>query len=87
MVKNTFRKSLSMPDILSTIRTCFDDIPDPLNPRQFTLADCLMSGLAVFSLKMPSLLQFDRQMRDGADPIQARNLRSLFGVRKPPSDT
>ena len=46
-----------------------------------------MSGLAVFSLKMPSLLQFDRQTRSGEDPVQARNLRSLFGVETPPSDS
>lgn len=46
-----------------------------------------MSGLAVFSLKIPSLLQFDRQVRGGEDPIQARNLRSLFGMGKAPSDT
>ena len=41
-----------------------------------------MSGLAVFSLKIPSLLQFDTQVRGGEDPVKAQNLRSLFGVEK-----
>ena len=44
-----------------------------------------MSGLALFSLKFPSLLQFDRQVR-GDDAIRA-NLRSRFGVREAPSDS
>ena len=69
------------------MRACFDRIPDPIKARDFSLPDCLMSGLAVFSLKMLSLLQFDTQVRGGEDPVQARNLRTLFGVGKPPSDT
>ncbi len=32
-------------------------------------------------------LQFDRQVRGGDGPVQAWNLRSLFGVEKVPSDT
>ncbi len=51
---------------------CLDRIPDPINPRDFTLPDCLMSSLAVFSLKMPSLLLFDKQTRRGEDPVQVR---------------
>ena len=73
--------------MLNEMRACFDRIPDPIKARDFSLPDCLMSGLAVFSLKMPSLLQFDTQVRGGEDPVQARNLRTLFGVGKPPSDT
>ena len=87
MSRDSFRRHLSMPGMLKKMRACFDRIPDPINPRDFTLADCLMSGLAVFSLKMPSLLQFDTQVRGGEDPVQARNLHTLFGVGKPPSDT
>ena len=44
-----------------------------------------MSGLAVFLLKSPSLLQFDRQARR-VETIRW-NLRSLFGVREAPSDS
>ena len=46
--------------------------------------DCIMSGLAVFGLKFPSLLQFDREKTDG---IISRNLKNLYRVQKVPSDT
>ncbi len=49
-----------MPGMLKKMHECFERIPDPINPPDFTLLDCLMSGLAVFSLKMPYLLQFDK---------------------------
>jgi len=44
----------------------FRSHPDPFSPRDASLSDCLMSGLAVFSLRMPSLLQFDKQVRGQA---------------------
>ena len=43
-----------------------------------------MSGLAVFSLKFPSLLQFDKSK--ASEKIK-RNLFSLFQVKEAPSDT
>ena len=46
------------------------------------IADCLMSGLAIFSLKYPSLLQYDRE-RD----LIKKNLKNLFAVEQLPSDT
>ena len=85
--RDSFRRHLSTPGMLRVVRECFDRVPDPVRSRDFSLSDCLMSGLAVFSLKTPSLLQFDMQVRGGEDPVQARNLRSLFGVGKAPSDT
>ncbi len=45
----------------------------------------LTSGLAAFPPGIPSLLQSGRQVRGDEDPVQARNLRSLFGVGKAPS--
>lgn len=48
------------------------------------MSDCLMSGLALFSLKYPSLLKFDN---DRADDIIQHNLRSLYGIRNVPCDT
>jgi len=44
--------------------------------------DILMSGLAVFGLKFPSLLKYD-QSRHTLD----RNLLSLYHISKPPSDS
>ena len=79
------RKQLSMPGLLSAVRSCFDDIDDPVRGRQFTLSDSLMSGLAVFALKYPSLLAFDADSR--TNETIRRNLKSLFGIERAPSDT
>ena len=87
MSSNSFRRHLSMPGMLRATRDCFDRVPDsPRHPwhHPFRLPDVV---LAVFSLKMPSLLQFDKRVRLGEDPVKARNLRSPFGVEKAPSDT
>ncbi len=87
MSRNSFRRHLSMPGMLRAVRACFGRVPNPVRTRGISLPDCLMSGLAVFSFKMPSLLQFDRQVRGGGDPVLARTLRTLFGVARAPSDT
>lgn len=61
-------------------------IPRELAPRSnlITLADCLMSGLAMFSLKFPSLLKFDESCEE--ERIK-NNLKTLFHVNQTPSDT
>ncbi|MXZ50657.1 MAG: transposase [Rhodobacteraceae bacterium] len=88
MSKIRFRKHASIPGLLSTIRTSFTDIPDPVRHRGFTIVDCLMSGAAIFKLKAPSLLYFDRMVRgEKARSAVVGNLRNLFGVDKAPSDT
>ena len=56
MTQNSFRKHLSMPGMLSEVRKCFDNVPDLVVSRGITQSDCLMTGLAVFSLKMTSML-------------------------------
>lgn len=43
-----------------------------------------MAGLAVFGLKCPSLLDFDKKR---ADPMIVQNLRDLYHISIPPSDT
>ena len=79
------RKQLSAPGLLGTARKSFDSITDLRRKGSpISLADALMSGLAVFSLKYASLLQYDRQRRD---PAEAHNLRTLYGVKRAPSDT
>ena len=87
MSGSTLRRHLSMPGLLSPVRRAFDAVPDPVDPRGLSLSGCQMSGLAVFSLKMPSLLQFDSRIRLGEDPAPRRNVRALFGVGRVPSDT
>jgi len=46
--------------------------------------DCIMSGLAIFGLKFPSLLQFEEKK---GDAVIRRNLRNLYRVKEAPSDT
>ncbi|MCY4209113.1 MAG: hypothetical protein OXD29_14360, partial [Roseovarius sp.] len=64
------------------MRQHFGGIPDPIRTRGTGLSDCLMSGLAVFFFKTPSLPRFDRNTRGGGDPVMARNLHALFGVAR-----
>lgn len=75
----------SAPALLGQIREDFGKIPDPRNGgQQFSLPDVLMSGLAVFGLKYPSLLKFDEQRNE--ERVRA-NLKSLYGVEQAPCDT
>jgi len=83
------KKQLSTRGMLEKIRSTFAKIDEP--PRdsrgmksKISLTDCLMSGLALFGLKFPSLLQFDQGLND--DAIK-HNLRTLYGVQKAPCDT
>jgi hypothetical protein len=83
---SSFRKHLSAPGLIKIIYHQFSKIPDP---REFareatSLKDHLMSGLAVFGLKCPSLLDYDRKRKN---PATALNLRNLYHVDSPPSDT
>lgn len=43
-----------------------------------------MSGLAIFGLKYPSLLQLEQ---DKVDETLTRNLKTLYQINQPPSDT
>ncbi len=79
------RKSLCADSLMSTIYHHFQKIPDPRNLQgksSIPFTDILMSGLAVFSLKFPSLLQYDQNRK-----ILDQNLLNLFHIQRPPSDT
>ncbi len=80
-----FQSRISAPNILQAIRSTFENIKDCRNDRQkISLADALMSGLAVFSLKCASLLEFDEKRREEAIK---HNLKTLYGVNDVPCDT
>ena len=85
MAKRRLRKALSAPGLLRGVRKSFDKLEDPVSARRFRLSDCLMSGLAVFGLKYPSLLQFDRDAR--TDEVVRANLKTLYGIERAPCDT
>jgi hypothetical protein len=75
------RKRLSADALLALLRQGFRDIADHRpNGSPNTLVDALMSAVAMFSLKDPSLLAFEGRRNDD-------NLKNLFGIERIPSDT
>ena len=83
------KKQLSAKAMLRKVRSVFEGISSP--PRdsrekksKISLADCLMSALAMFSLKFPSLLQFDEASEE---KTIRHNLKTLYHVDRAPSDT
>lgn len=81
-----FRKDLGIPSLIAHIRKLFSEIADPrqLEKSNIPLVDHLMSGLAVFGLKCPSLLHYDKQRTEGA---VGQNLRNLYLVNTAPCDS
>ena len=78
------KKALSAAGLLSIIRNEFRSISAAINSRKIDLPDCLMSALAMFSIKSPSLLAFDE---DRIEPIVEKNLQTLFKIKNVPCDT
>ena len=76
------RKHLSADALFSLVRSSFAKIPDHrIGNTEISMTDSLMSAFAMFSLKCPSLLQFDKQQRaDG-------NLQSVYKIDRVPCDT
>lgn len=68
--------------MIETVQSVFKKVSCTTSKGAMPIQDCLFSGLALFSLKYPSLLQYD-QDRD----LIATNLKNLFGVASLPSDT
>ncbi len=81
------RKAFSAEFLYKLAYRKFQKITEPARKRvcNFSLADCLMSGLAIFSLKYPSLLQFDQGRME--DKALKHNLRTLYGIQQIPCDT
>ena len=81
------KEALSIKGLLGLTKSTFDKIIETNNGRTNTisLTDSLMSGLAVFSLKFKSLLQFEKAKID--DKTLAHNLKMLFQIKDPISDT
>jgi len=81
-----FRKTRSIPELLKRVRQSFEKIKDYRKGKSNdSLPDVLMSGLAIFGLKYPSLLAFDN---DKDTPRLRHNLQHLYGVKdKAPSDS
>jgi hypothetical protein len=76
------RQYLSADGLFKLVRQGFAKIKDhrPMNVK-VPLVDSLMSGLAMFALKDPSLLAFDERRARG------ENLQQVFGIEHIPCDT
>src|SRR5262249_557196 len=75
------RKHLSADALFRLVRNGLAHIPDyRLSESDIALADALMSAFAMFSLKAPSLLAFDRERVEG-------NLHTIYGIARVPCDT
>jgi Transposase DDE domain len=75
------RKHLSADALLSKLRSSFGDIIDHRSGDvDISLSDALMSAFAMFSLKAPSLLAFDKERTED-------NLQRVYGLERVPCDT
>lgn len=77
-----------MPGLINSVRDAFSGIEDRRRQGscRYSLPDTLVSAMAMFSLKYPSLLRFDDEARDVEGTVR-HNLSTLFGVEQAPSDT
>jgi len=81
MVAPKARKHLSADALFHVVRSGFANIPDPrCADVDISLTDTLMSAFAMFSLKAPSLLAFDKERAEG-------NLHTIYGIQHVPCDT
>lgn len=75
------RKHLSGDTLFGSLRTVFADIADHRQgDSDIPLSDALMSAFAMFSLKSPSLLAFDKERTED-------NLQRVYGIGRVPCDT
>src|SRR5262245_37498745 len=75
------RKHLSADALFHLVRSGFATIPAPRRDHgDISLLDALMSAFAMFSLKAPSLLAFDKERAEG-------NLHTIYGIERVPCDT
>jgi hypothetical protein len=75
------RKHLCADALFRLLHTHFATIVDDgVDEVEIPLDDALMAAFAMFSLKAPSLLAFDKQRAEG-------NLKTIYGIERAPCDT
>lgn len=83
------RKNFDHAALLATVAEEFQKSTEtldlPVISKDISHADCLMSALAMFSLKFPSLLKFDKTCND--DKALRHNIHQLYHVAHVPCDT
>jgi len=79
------RKHLNADALFMDIHREFEKIPEfRTGDIEISIPDALMSAFAMFSLKDPSLLQFDKRRNEDAE---SQNLKNIFGIDNIPSDS
>jgi hypothetical protein len=78
------RKYLSVEGLHNTVMHCFIKEKMPNIKSDISWKDCMMSGLAIFGLKFPSLLKFEQGK---IEPHIKHNLKKLYHIDFVPSDT
>src|SRR2546425_9549047 len=75
------RKYLCADALFRLVRSGFATIADDrYGDAEISFTDTLMSAFAMFSLKSPSLLAFDKERAEG-------NLATIYGMERVPCDT
>src|SRR5690349_19818408 len=75
------RKPLCADALFRLLHESFATIADDgVDEVEIPLSDALMAAFAMFSLKAPSLLAFDKQRAEG-------NLNTIYGIKRAPCDT
>lgn len=78
------QKKIKIDQLIAVLRECFQKVKDPRRGfKIISLDDFLMSSYAIYSLKYPSLLRFDRHSKEDI----GHNIRALFDINDLPSDT
>lgn len=77
-------KEVKMDECLKILDEDFKNFKDIRTFTTISLRDFLVSSFAVFSLKYPSLLNFEKEMQECE---KKKNLKSLFKLENIPSDT
>ena len=81
MVVPKLRKHLCADALLRSVQDVFCQLPDHRKgDPDIPLSDALMSAFAMFSLKAPSLLAFDKERTED-------NLQRVYGIGRVPCDT
>ena len=81
MVIPKARKHLCADALLRSVQDVFCQVRDPrTGDSEIALGDALMSVFALFSLKAPSLLAFDKERSED-------NLQRVYGIGRVPCDT
>ena len=81
MVVPNVRKHRCADALLRSVQDVFSHIPDHRKgDPELPLSDALMSAFAMFSLKLPSLLAFDKERTED-------NVQRVYGIGRVPCDT